>query len=62
MFEIVDVKNLNTIFFIKYHINDTMTISNSFTKFFFQIRKFFKEKEHDVNARKRTEKKEFKKR
>ena len=32
MFEIVDVKDSNAVTFIKYHINDTITISNSFTK------------------------------
>ena len=32
MFEVVDVKNPNAITFMKYHINDTMTISNNFTK------------------------------
>ena len=32
MFEIVDVKNSNAEIFMKYHINDTTTISNSFTK------------------------------
>ena len=32
MFEIVDVKNSNVMIFIKYHIDDTTTISGSFTK------------------------------
>ena len=32
MFEIVDVKDSNVIIFMKYHIDDTTTISNSFTK------------------------------
>ena len=32
MFEIVDVKNSNAVIFMKYYINDTMTISSSFTK------------------------------
>ena len=32
MFEIVDMKNLNVEIFMKYHINDTTTISNNFTK------------------------------
>ena len=32
MFEIVDVKNSNTMIFIKYHIDDTTTTSGSFTK------------------------------
>ena len=32
MFEVVDVKNSNAMIFMKYHIDDTMTISSSFTK------------------------------
>ena len=32
MFKIVDVKNSNAVIFMKYHINDTMTISSNFTK------------------------------
>ena len=32
MFEIVDVKNPNAVILMKYYINDTTTISNSFTK------------------------------
>ena len=32
MFEIVDVKNSDAVTFIKYYIDDTMTISNSFTR------------------------------
>ena len=32
MFEIVDVKNLNAVIFMKYYINDTTTTSSSFTK------------------------------
>ena len=32
MFEIADVKNSNAVIFIKYHIDDTMTISNNFTR------------------------------
>ena len=32
MFEVVDVKNSNAVIFMKYHINDTTTISSSFTK------------------------------
>ena len=32
MFEVVDVKNSNAETFMKYHIDDTTTISNSFTK------------------------------
>ena len=32
MFKIVDVKNSNAMTFIKYHIDDTTTISSNFTK------------------------------
>ena len=32
MSEIVDVKNSNAVTFMKYHIDDTITISSSFTK------------------------------
>ena len=32
MFEAVDVKNSNAVIFMKYHINDTTTISSNFTK------------------------------
>ena len=32
MFETVDVKNSNAVTFMKYHIDDTTTISGSFTK------------------------------
>ena len=32
IFEVADVKNLNAVIFMKYHINDTTTISSSFTK------------------------------
>ena len=32
MFEIVDVKNSNAVILMKYYINDTITISSSFTK------------------------------
>ena len=32
MFEIVDVKNSDAMIFIKYHIDDTTTISSSFTR------------------------------
>ena len=32
MFEIVDVKNSNAMIFMKYHIDDTTTILNNFTK------------------------------
>ena len=44
MFEIVDVKNLNAEIFMKYYINDTTTISSSFTKFSFKFESFLKKK------------------
>ena len=32
MFKVVDVKNSNAVTFMKYHIDDTTTISGNFTK------------------------------
>ena len=32
MFEVVDVKNSNTVSLMKYHINDMITTSDNFTK------------------------------
>ena len=43
IFDAVIVKNSNANFFIKYYIDDTTTISNSFTKFFFKFENFLKE-------------------
>ena len=43
IFEVVSEKNSNAEIFIKYHIDDTTTISNSFTKFFFKFENFLKE-------------------
>ena len=43
MFEIVDMKNLNAKILIKYYINNTITISSNFTKFFFEFENFSKE-------------------
>ena len=48
MFEIVDVKNSNAEIFIKYHIDDTTTISSSFTKSSFESENFLKEKNATV--------------
>ena len=42
MFEIVDVKNSNVKIFIKYYIDDIMTILNNFTKKFFEFINFLK--------------------
>ena len=43
IFEVVDVKNSIAQIFIKYYINDTISTSSSFTKFFFEFEKFLKE-------------------
>ena len=42
MFDIVDVKDSNAEIFVKYHIDDTTTISRSFTKFSFEFENFLK--------------------
>ena len=42
MFEIVDVKNSNARNFMKHYISDTTTISNNFTKFFFEFQNFLR--------------------
>ena len=63
MFEIVNVKNSNARIFMKHHIDDTTSISSSFTKLFFEIKKFFKRRERDADdsAEKRAkDKKKFK--
>ena len=49
MFEVVNVKNSNVKIFMKYHIDDTTTISSSFTKFFFEFENFLK-KENAAQA------------
>ena len=60
MFKIVDVKNSNAKFYIKYYINDTTTISNSFMKFFFEFENFLKEK-NATQAHEKKQKKSSKK-
>ena len=45
MSEIVSVKNSNAKIFMKHHIDDTTTISNSFTKFFFEFENFLKKED-----------------
>ena len=52
MFNVVGVKNSNTVIFIKYHIDDTMTISSNFTKFSLNSKIFQRKK-----ARRRRRKK-----
>ena len=56
IFDIVNVKNSNAKIFIKYYIDDTTTISNSFTKFFFEFENFFKERRRNASAREKTKK------
>ena len=57
IFNIVDVKDSNAEIFIKYHINDTTTTSNNFTKFFFEFENFL-EKEDTTQTHKKEQKKE----
>ena len=45
IFDDVDVKNSNAMVFIKYHINDTITISNHFTKFCLKFENFLKKED-----------------
>ena len=56
MFDDVDVKDSNAIIFIKDYIDDMTTISNNFTKFFFEFKNFFKE-ESAARAQKKEQKK-----
>ena len=56
MFKIVNVKNSNAEIFIKYHIDDTTTISSSSIKFLSNS-KVFKKKERGAGAREKTKKK-----
>ena len=60
MFGVVDVKNLNTMIFMKYHIDDTTTMSNNFTKFSFEFENLLK-KENAAQTRKKKEKKRYSK-
>ena len=46
MFNVVNVKNSNAVIFIKYYIDNTITTSSSFTKFFSEFEKA-KKKETD---------------
>ena len=61
MFEIVDVKNSNAEIFMKYHINDTTTISNNFIKFFFEFKSFLNKESTTQTQEKEQKKKEFEK-
>ena len=60
MFEIVNVKNSDAKIFMKYHIDDTTTISNNFTKFFFEFENFLK-KENAAQTHEKKQKKNSKK-
>ena len=60
IFDIVNVKNSNAMIFIKYYINDTTTILNNFTNFFFEFKSFLK-KESATQMQKKSKKKEFEK-
>ena len=51
MFEVADVKNSDAMIFMKYHIDDTTTISSSFTK------KKSSEKNENESSEKAKEKK-----
>ena len=57
MFEVIDVKDLNAEIFMKYHIDDTTTISSSFTKFSFEF-KDFSRKENAAQTYGKKQKKE----
>ena len=62
MFDIVNVKNSNAEIFIKYHIDNTTTISNNFTKFSFEFENFLKKKSAmQAHEKKQKEKKTSKK-
>ena len=55
IFDVVDVKNSNAIIFMKYHIENTTTISNNFTKLFFKFKSFLK-KENTTQTQKKEQK------
>ena len=61
IFDDVDVKNSNAKIFIKYYIDDTTTILNSFTKSFFEFENFLKKKNATQTHEKKLKKKEFEK-
>ena len=57
MFEVVEVKISNIKTFIKYYIDDTTTISNSFTKFSFEFENFSKKESVTQTHEKESKKK-----
>ena len=62
IFEIVDVKDSNAKTFIKYYINDTTTISNCFTKIFFEFKNFLKKESTTQMHEKEQKRKKIRKR
>ena len=58
MFDVVDVKNSNAEIFMKYYIDDIITISNSITKIFFEFESFLK-KESAAQMQKKKQKKKL---
>ena len=61
MFEVVNVNNSDAEIFMKYYIDDTTTISSSFTKFFFEFENFLKKKSAAQTHEKKLKKKNSKK-
>ena len=59
IFDIVDVKNSNTKIFMKYYIDDTTTISSSFTKFSHKFKNFFKKENATQTYEKEQKKKKI---
>ena len=62
IFDIVGVKNSSAVILIKYYIDDTMTISNNFTKFSFKFENFLREKSALQTQKKEQKKKKERKR
>ena len=60
MFDVVDMKNSNAVIFIKYYIDNMITISNSFIKFSFEFKNFLKQKNATQTQKKEQKKKSSK--
>ena len=56
IFEIVNVKDSNAEIFMKYHIDDTMTISNNFRNFFSNLKNFQRKRARRRRTRKNKKK------
>ena len=56
IFDVINVKNWNAVTVIKYHIDDTIMISRSFTKFSFEFENL-SEKKHATQTQKKKQKK-----